>query len=129
MARLELEAMAKSYGLTRKTHFLNVLDTAGISKTQKDKGEKRAEGGGYELVLEVPLFDFGRANVREAEQRYLEAANRLGQLGVNASSEARESCMISISWARLALNLATILTRFCCRRTSASLAMRFSLSA
>ena len=45
----------------------------------------------YELVLEVPLFDFGKANVREAEQRYLEAANRLGQLGVNAASEAREA--------------------------------------
>jgi outer membrane protein TolC len=42
-------------------------------------------------VLEVPLFDFGKANVREAEQRYLEAANRLGQLGVNAASEAREA--------------------------------------
>ena len=52
---------------------------------------KRADGGGYELVLEVPLFDFGKANVREAEQRYLEAANRLGQLGVNAASEAREA--------------------------------------
>jgi outer membrane protein TolC len=91
MARLEMEAMAKSYGLTRKTHFLNVLDAAGISKTQKDRGEKRANGGGYELVLEVPLFDFGRANVREAEQRYLEAANHLGQLGVNAASEAREA--------------------------------------
>jgi outer membrane protein TolC len=37
------------------------------------------------------LFDFGKANVREAEQRYLEAANRLGQLGVNAASEAREA--------------------------------------
>ncbi len=91
MARLEMEAMAKSYGLTRKTHVLNVVDAAGISKTQRDRGEKRADGGGYELVLEVPLFDFGRANVREAEQRYLEAANRLGQLGVNAASEAREA--------------------------------------
>jgi outer membrane protein TolC len=91
MARAEMEAMAKSYGLTRKTHFLNVLDAAGISKTQKDRGEKRANGGGYELVLEVPLFDFGKANVREAEARYLEAANRLGQLGVNAASEAREA--------------------------------------
>jgi outer membrane protein TolC len=91
MARLEMEALAKSYGLTRKTHFLNVLDAAGISKTQKDRGEKRAEGGGYELVLEVPLFDFGKANVREAEQRYLEAANHLGQLGINAASEAREA--------------------------------------
>jgi outer membrane protein TolC len=91
MARAEMEAMAKSYGLTRKTHFLNVLDAAGISKTQKDRGEKRANGGGYELVLEVPLFDFGKANVREAEQRYLDAANRLGQLGVDAASEAREA--------------------------------------
>jgi outer membrane protein TolC len=91
MARLEMEAMARSYGLTRKTHFLNVLDAAGISKTQKNKGEQRANGGGYELVLEVPLFDFGKVNVREAEQRYLEAANRLGQLGVNAASEAREA--------------------------------------
>src|SRR6476660_743374 len=91
MAKAEMEAMAKSYGLTRKTHFLNVLDAAGISKTQKDRGEKRADGGGYELVLEVPLFDFGKANVREAEQRYLEAANRLGQLGVNAASEARDA--------------------------------------
>jgi outer membrane protein TolC len=91
MARLEMEAMARSYGLTRKTHFLNVLDASGVSKMQKDRGEKRAEGGGYELVLEVPLFDFGKANVREAEQRYLEAANRLGQLGVNAASEAREA--------------------------------------
>jgi outer membrane protein TolC len=91
MARLEMEALAKSYGLTRKTHFLNVLDAAGISKTQKDRGEKNANGGGYELVLEVPLFDFGKTNVREAEQRYLEAANRLGQLGVNAASEAREA--------------------------------------
>jgi outer membrane protein TolC len=91
IARAEMEAMARSYGLTRKTHFLNVLDLAGISKTQKDIGEKRADGGGFELVLQVPLFDFGKANVREAEQRYLEAANRLGQKGVNAASEAREA--------------------------------------
>ncbi|MGC1348023.1 MAG: TolC family protein, partial [Methyloceanibacter sp.] len=85
MARLEMEVMANSYGLTRKTHFLNVLDASGVSKTQKDRVEKHADGGGYELVVEVPLFDFGKANVREAEQRYLEAANRLGQLGVNAA--------------------------------------------
>jgi outer membrane protein TolC len=91
IARAEMQALARSYGLTRKTHFLNVLDASGISKTQKDTGEKRANGGGYELRLEVPLFDFGKANVREAEQRYREAANRLGQKGVNAASEAREA--------------------------------------
>ena len=71
--------MARSYGLTRKTHFLNVLDAAASPRRRRISGEKRANGGGYGLVLEVPLFDFGKANVREAEQRYLEAANRLGQ--------------------------------------------------
>jgi outer membrane protein TolC len=91
VARAEMQALARSYGLTRKTHFLNVLDASGISKTQKDVAERRADGGGYELRLEVPLFDFGRANVREAEQRYLEAANRLGEKGVNAASEARQA--------------------------------------
>jgi outer membrane protein TolC len=91
LARAEMEAMARSYGLTRKTHFLNVVEASGISKRQKDRGERRADGGGYELTLEIPLFDFGKANVREAEQRYLEAANELGQLGINAASEAREA--------------------------------------
>jgi outer membrane protein TolC len=91
VAKAEMQALARSYGLSRKTHFLNALDVAGISKTQKEIGEKRANGGGYELALEVPLFDFGRANVREAEQRYLEAAHLLGEKGINAASEAREA--------------------------------------
>ena len=91
VAKAEMQAMARSYGLTRKTHFLNVLDVAGISKTQKDQGEPKANGGGYDLALEVPLFDFGRADVREAEQRYLEAAHLLGEKGINAASEAREA--------------------------------------
>jgi outer membrane protein TolC len=89
IAKAEMQALARSYGLSRKTHFLNALDMAGISKTQKEIGEKRANGGGYELALEVPLFDFGKANVREAEQRYLEAAHLLGEKGINAASEAR----------------------------------------
>ena len=68
-ARLETEALARSFGLTRKTRFINVLDVAGTSKTQKDKGESSADGGGYSIAFEVPLYDFGRARVREAEQR------------------------------------------------------------
>ena len=69
-------------GSRASTRFINVLDAGGISKRQKDRRRDSAPiGGGYELELEVPLFDFGKANVREAEQRYLEAANRLGQEG------------------------------------------------
>jgi len=92
IARLEIEALAKSYGLTRKTRLINVLDASGISKTQKDKGEGRAvDGGGLNIEFEVPLYDFGRARVREAEQRYLEALHTLGGKAINARSEAREA--------------------------------------
>jgi outer membrane protein TolC len=91
VARLEVEALARSFGLTRKARFINVLDAAGISKTQKDKAEPSADGGGFNISFEVPLYDFGRARVREAEQRYLEAVNALGEKAVNARSEAREA--------------------------------------
>lgn len=91
IARIEVEALAKSYGLTRATHFINVLDASGISKTQKDKGsgEPHSDGGGFDVTFEVPIFDFGRPRVREAEQRYMQAVNLLAEDAINARSEAR----------------------------------------
>jgi outer membrane protein TolC len=91
IARLEVEALAKSYGLTRTTRFVNVLDASGISKTQKDTGAPHADGGGFEVAFEIPIYDFGRARVREAEQRYMQAVNVLGEKVVNAASEARQA--------------------------------------
>jgi outer membrane protein TolC len=91
VARLEVEALARSFGLTRKTRLINVLDAGGTWKTQKDKGEPKADGGGYTIAFEVPLYDFGRARVREAEQRYFEALNLLAAKVINARSEAREA--------------------------------------
>lgn len=91
VARLEAEALARSFGLTRATRLINVLDASGTSKTQKDKGEPSADGGGFDIAFEVPIYDFGRAKVREAEQRYLEAVNLLHGLAVNARSQAREA--------------------------------------
>src|SRR6185312_4032965 len=77
IARLEVEALARSYGLTRSTRLINVLNASGISKTQKDKGEPSADGGGFDVAFEMPLYDFGMARVREAEQHYFEALNKL----------------------------------------------------
>ncbi len=91
VGRLEVEALARSYGLTRSTRFINVLEASAISKTQKDTGEPAADGGGFDIAFEVPVYDFGRAKTREAEQRYLEAMNSLAGLAVNARSEAREA--------------------------------------
>lgn len=91
VARLEVEALVRSFGLTRKTRLVNVFDAAGISKTQREEGEGSADGGGFNIAFEVPLYDFGKARVREAEQRYSEALNKLGQKAINARSEAREA--------------------------------------
>ena len=93
IARIEVEALAKSYGLTRATRFINVFDTSGISKTQKDKGsgEPHSDGGGFDLTFVVPIFDFGRPRVRKAEQQYMQAVNLLAEAAVNARSEAREA--------------------------------------
>jgi outer membrane protein TolC len=91
VARLEVEALARSFGLTRKTRLVNVLDLGGTSKTQQDKGEPSADGGGFTIAFEVPLYDFGRARVREAEQRYFEALNALAGKVIDARSEAREA--------------------------------------
>jgi outer membrane protein TolC len=91
VGRLEADALARSYGLTRSTRFINVLDASAISKTQKDRGAPGADGGGFDIEFEVPIYDFGRAKTREAEQRYLEALNTLAAMAVNARSEAREA--------------------------------------
>jgi outer membrane protein TolC len=92
VARLEVEALAKSYGLSGATRFVNLLEVTGIAKDVKDghTGE-RERARGFELEFQVPLFDFGEVRVRQAEQTYLQAVNRLAEKAVNVRSEARHA--------------------------------------
>jgi outer membrane protein TolC len=92
MARIELETLAKSYGLTQATRFVNVLEAGYADKITRDKatGEHIADRG-FTVTFELPLFDFGEARLREAEQTYLQAVNRLAEKAVNARSQAREA--------------------------------------
>jgi outer membrane protein TolC len=92
VARLEIEALAKSYGLTGATRFLNLLEVTGIAKDLKDRetgGRDRPRG--FEVEFQVPLFDFGESRVRQAQQIYLQAVNRLAEKAVNVRSEARDA--------------------------------------
>ena len=92
MGRIELAALAKSYRLTQATRFISFLDAGYADKILKDKvsGERSRERG-FELELEIPIFDFGEVRVREAEARYMAAVNRLLELAVNIRSEARDA--------------------------------------
>jgi outer membrane protein TolC len=89
IARIEVDTLAKSYGLTNATRFINLLDVAGISRTQRETGVA-GSGGGFEIDFQIPIFDFGEVRVRRAGEIYMQAVNRLGALAVDARSQARE---------------------------------------
>jgi outer membrane protein TolC len=91
LARIELNALAKSYGLTNATRFINLLEVSGISKTQREADGARGSGGGVEVEFQLPIFDFGEVRVRQAEQTYMQALNRLVERAVNVRSEARDA--------------------------------------
>jgi outer membrane protein TolC len=91
VARIEVEALAKLYGLTKATRFIDLFEVAGISKTAQEPGGPRFNEGGAGVELQVPIFDFGEVRVRDAEQRYMQAVNRLTAAAVNVRSEAREA--------------------------------------
>jgi outer membrane protein TolC len=90
IARIEVAALAKAHGLTGATRFINLLDAAGIAKTQRENGATTRERG-FEVELQIPIFDFGEVKVRQAEESYLQAVNRLTAKAVNVRSEAREA--------------------------------------
>ena len=87
MARLDAEATASSLGLTRATGFINVFDAGYANKSQS--GLPRENG--YEIVLELPIFDWGDARVARAEAAYMQAVYRTADAAVRARSEVRAS--------------------------------------
>lgn len=88
-AKLDAEALAKNLGLTKTTRFINVLEfgPARVLEGQRSEPYKR----GYELSLELPLFDWGAAKVAKAEALYMQALYRAAETAVNARSEVREA--------------------------------------
>jgi outer membrane protein TolC len=84
-------SLAKTYGLTNATRFINLLEVAGISRTQRETGGAAGTGGGFEVDFQIPIFDFGEVRVRRASEIYMAAVNRLSELAVSARSQARES--------------------------------------
>jgi outer membrane protein TolC len=91
IARIEVETLAKSYGLSQATRFINVLELGVIDKTTRPSEGPSDRQRGVEVELQVPLFDFGETRKREAEQTYMQAVNRLAEKAVDVRSEARDA--------------------------------------
>jgi outer membrane protein TolC len=95
IARMELDILAQELGLTRKTRFINTLEVAGMSTTERTvspSGDvEKVSRRGFELEFQIPIYDFGASRVRRAEETYMQAVNRLLARAVNVRSEAREA--------------------------------------
>ncbi|ALK97718.1 RND transporter [Massilia sp. WF1] len=87
IARQDARATAQALGLTRATGFINVFDVGYANKSTT--GAPREKG--YEVSLELPLFDWGGARVARAQASYMQAVHRTGDIAVKARSEVRQA--------------------------------------
>lgn len=87
MARRGAESTAKALGLSKASRFINVLDVGYASKSET--GAPR--GNGYEIELELPIFDWSGAKVARAEAIYMQSVHRTADIAIRARSEVRQS--------------------------------------
>ncbi|MFM8899423.1 MAG: TolC family protein [Burkholderiales bacterium] len=86
-AKLAAEHTAKNLGLSRTTRFINVLEL-GLARNSSNEAPTRR---GWEVAVELPLFDWGGARVAQAEAVYMQAVHRAAETAINARSEVREA--------------------------------------
>jgi outer membrane protein TolC len=86
-AKLAAEQTARQLGLTRTTRFVNVLELGLLRNSSNEAPTQR----GWEISVELPLFDWGDARVARAEAIYMQALHRAAQTAINARSEVREA--------------------------------------
>jgi outer membrane protein TolC len=87
LMRMQLDELARSLSLTKATRFVNVLDV-GPTRVLQGANSQPYEHG-YELSLEIPIFDSGAARVRRAEATYSRAVDRFAQAAIDARSQIR----------------------------------------
>jgi hypothetical protein len=86
-ARRHAEATAQHLGLTRVTRFINVLEVGYEYNTSNEAPRQT----GWEVAVELPLFDFGSARIARAEAVYMQWVHRAARTAVDARSEVREA--------------------------------------
>lgn len=86
-AKLQAEQQARNLGLVKATRFVNVLELGVVHNSSNEAPTQR----GYEISLELPLFDGGQARTAKAESLYMQAVHLAAQTALEAQSEVREA--------------------------------------
>ncbi|EEW58695.1 TolC family protein [Tritonibacter mobilis] len=92
VAKMGLEAQAKSFGLTDQTRLVSDLEiVAGFEAEREADGDETETNTTPQVEIEfaIPIYDTGKARMRKAELMYLQAANVLAEKAVNVRTEAR----------------------------------------
>ncbi|MGK5027611.1 TolC family protein [Janthinobacterium sp. RB2R34] len=87
MSKLDLEATASALGLSKVTRLVNVFEVGYTSKSTSTAPREN----GYEVSLELPLFDWGTARQARAQAVYEQALQHTAGTAINARSEVREA--------------------------------------
>ena len=87
ISKLDTAAQARALGLSHATGFINVLDAGYANKSSS--GAPRQNG--YQVALELPIFDWGGARNAKARTLYMQAVERTADTAVRARSDVREA--------------------------------------
>lgn len=87
MAQAEVAAMRKNQTLSRATRLVNVLELGFARNSESAKQDQT----GYEISLEIPIFDLGDAKATKAEMLYMRSVHHLAETAIQAQSAAREA--------------------------------------
>jgi outer membrane protein TolC len=87
LLRMRIDELAHDLKLTKTTRFVNVLDMGPARVLQGTRSQPYEQG--YEISVEIPLFDGGGPRVRKAQAIYAQAVDRFTQAAVDARAEIR----------------------------------------
>jgi outer membrane protein TolC len=89
LMRARIDALAANLHLTKATRVVNVLD-GGPTRVKQGPTSQPYETG-YQVSLEIPIFDTGEARVRKAEAIYARAVEEFRQAAIDARAEVRRA--------------------------------------
>jgi outer membrane protein TolC len=86
-ARWMAEATAKNLGLSRITRWINLLEVGAMRNSSNEAPVQT----GWELNVELPLFDWSGSRSAQAQALYMQAVHQAARVAVDARSEVREA--------------------------------------